>query len=100
MIPHRLLYQLDFYSGSNGRRVMSVHYLRLVVYSLTVLLSAYQVAPFPEGAPDGACQTMIPNHATHKPQTRPAPFTITVDKTGYVAGDSIKRKFVDASDFS
>jgi hypothetical protein len=71
-----------------------VHCIRLFVYAIVIISSVYQAAALSDGAPERACQTMIPEHATNKPQTRPPPFTITVDKTGYVPGDSVRGKSV------
>jgi len=70
----------------------SVHYISFVLFVFSLIICDRQVAPFPEGAPEEACRTMIPNHSTNKPQTGPAPFTITTDQSVYVAGDSIKGK--------
>jgi len=68
----------------------STHRVRSVFFVLALITCCRQVASFPEGAPEEACRTMIPGHSTIKPQTRPAPFTITTDQTVYVAGDSVK----------
>ena len=70
----------------------SADHVRSVFFVLALIAFGRQVASLPEGAPEQACKAMIPDHATAKPQTRPAPFTITTDQTVYVAGDSVKGK--------
>ncbi|KAG8436747.1 hypothetical protein GDO86_007727 [Hymenochirus boettgeri] len=47
------------------------------------------VLGYPEGNISPACNTMLPQHNRYVPQTNPPPYTITVSKTTFSAGDSI-----------
>ncbi|TDG97013.1 hypothetical protein EPR50_G00220440 [Perca flavescens] len=59
-----------------------------------VLLLLLCVAPLVRGYPTGlvtdSCVNMLPNHSGHSPQTKPAPFTVMMDRSSYKLGDQVK----------
>ncbi|KAF1372743.1 hypothetical protein PFLUV_G00250780 [Perca fluviatilis] len=59
-----------------------------------VLLLLLCVAPLVRGYPSGlvtdSCVNMLPNHSGQIPQTKPAPFTVMMDRSSYKLGDQVK----------
>jgi hypothetical protein len=60
-----------------------------IIFALTLVTITRS---FPSGAPDKpeVCRTMLPGHKNSSPQTRPAPFKITVNRDSFKASESLR----------
>uniref|UniRef100_A0A8C9RBW9 Zgc:163022 n=1 Tax=Scleropages formosus TaxID=113540 RepID=A0A8C9RBW9_SCLFO len=61
---------------------MHVYTLLFVIWTSPVALG------YSNGLVSGSCGTMVPNHSA-QPQTATSPYTVTVDRSSYQAGDTI-----------
>uniref|UniRef100_A0A8C9U1X0 Zgc:163022 n=1 Tax=Scleropages formosus TaxID=113540 RepID=A0A8C9U1X0_SCLFO len=62
--------------------MMHVYTLLFVIWTSPVALG------YSNGLVSGSCGTMVPNHSA-QPQTATSPYTVTVDRSSYQAGDTI-----------
>ncbi|XP_032359287.1 putative ferric-chelate reductase 1 [Etheostoma spectabile] len=61
-----------------------------VVLLLLLLCVAPLVRCYSSGEVMDSCLTLLPGHSGQSPQTKPAPFTVTMNSTSYRLGDKVK----------
>lgn len=54
------------------------------------LFSGSFVYSYPGGAPEQACETLLPEHMSEPPQEEPSPYIIEVDNNNVNGGDVLK----------
>jgi len=68
---------------------MAHHWINLCCPVLVILIALNGVTSHPEGAPEEACDDMIPKHHTFLPSSRPRPFTISVSSEKFILGEPV-----------
>uniref|UniRef100_A0A8D0AMX4 Ferric-chelate reductase 1 n=1 Tax=Sander lucioperca TaxID=283035 RepID=A0A8D0AMX4_SANLU len=63
---------------------------RVVLLLLLLLCVAPLVRGYPSGLVMDSCVDLLPHHSGQSPQTKPAPFTVTMDRSSYKLGDPVK----------
>ncbi|XP_078136990.1 putative ferric-chelate reductase 1 isoform X1 [Sander vitreus] len=61
-----------------------------VVLLLLLLCVAPLVRGYPSGLVTDSCVDLLPHHSGQSPQTKPAPFTVAMDRSSYKLGDPVK----------
>ena len=67
-------------------------YVLIALFAIVCTIGVMEA--YPTGAPLSTCDTMVPQHSGHSPQSSAAPFTIALNATSFSPNDVIESMMI------